>query len=403
MERIGGIEKCYAWGSDTAIQERFGIGTPGQTLAEVWFGAHQLSPSVLLDVSGQPEEDPLTLEDWIAADPSGTLGASVVERFGAHLPYLVKFIAPKRPLSLQVHPHKSRAEARYKAEELAGIPLDSPQRLYKDPNYKPELIYAITKFEALAGFRAPRRIIEIFADLDTELAVQIVSMLRTNTSPQGIRTVVDRLLSPHTSPQAAQVEATVAAMTDRLQAGTSPSVRVDRTVMGLARSYPGDAGAVVAAMLNPVTLRPGEVLFTPPGGIHAYLSGLGVEVMASSDNVLRAGLTEKHVDCQELLNCLDYVAAPPVRIAPEWVTESTQVFYAPVDDFEFSVTRLDGRELALPGHGGRLILGLEGTPTLRDGATAGLVLHPGQAVFVRADKVPVYASGTGVILQTDIP
>ena len=119
--------------------------------------------------------------------------------------------------------------------------------------------------------------------------------------------------------------------------------------------------------------------------------------------MLRAGLTEKHVDCQELLNCLDYVAAPPVRIAPEWVTESTQVFYAPVDDFEFSVTRLDGRELTLPGHGGRLILGLEGTPTLRDGATASLVLQPGEVVFVRADKVPVYAAGTGVVLQTDIP
>lgn len=403
MERIGGVEKRYAWGSDRAIQDTFGIGTSGETLAEVWFGAHHLSPSILLDPEGHAEEDPLTLEDWIAADPEGALGASVVERFGHSLPYLMKFIAPKRPLSLQVHPSKARAESRYKAEELAGIPLDSPQRLYKDPNHKPELIYAITKFEALAGFRVPRRIIEIFAELDTELAVQIVSMLRMNPSPEGIRTVVDRLLSPHTTPKPAQVEATVAAMVDRLQAGTSPSVRVDRVVMGLARSYPGDAGAIVAAMLNPVTLRPGEVLFIPTGGIHAYLSGLGIEVMASSDNVLRAGLTEKHVDCQELLNCLDYVAAPPVRIAPEWVTESTQVFYAPVDDFEFSVTRLEGYELELPGHGGRLIVCLEGTVTLRDSSTPKLQLRPGEVVFVRADKLPVYASGSGLILQTDIP
>lgn len=403
MERISGVEKYYSWGSDQVIQQRFGFGKPGEALAEVWFGAHPLSPSFLLRPDGTMEDDPLSLEDWIAADPIGTLGASVVERFGPRLPYLMKFIAPKRPLSLQVHPDRNRAEVMFEAEELAGIPLDAPERLYKDPNYKPELIYALTKFEALAGFRVPRRIIEIFQDIDTELATQIVSLLRSNQSPDGIRTVVDRLLSPHTTPPAPAVEATVAAMTDRLQAGVSPSVRVDRIVMGLARSYPGDAGAVVAAMLNPVTLRPGEVLFTPPGGIHAYISGLGVEIMASSDNVLRAGLTEKHVDCQELLNCLDYVAAPPVRIAPEWVTESTQVFYAPVDDFEFSVTRLEGNELELPGHGGRIITCVEGEAVLRDSQTASLGLQPGQTVFVRADKVPVYAAGHGVVMQSDIP
>lgn len=399
MELISGVKKPYVWGSDTAIQEHFGIGDEGETLAEVWFGAHHLSPSRLVS---DESEDPISLEDWIAADPEGTLGASVVERFGPRLPYLMKLIAPKRPLSLQVHPDRDRAQVMFEAEELAGIPLDAPERMYKDPNYKPEIIYALTKFEALGGFRAPRRIVEIFSDLDTELAIQIVSMLRAKPSPEGIRQVVDRLLSPQTTPAPAQVEATAAAMSDRLQAGISPSVRVDRIVTSLARMYPGDAGAVVAAMLNPVTLRPGEVLFTPPGGIHAYISGLGVEIMASSDNVLRAGLTEKHVDCQELLNCLDYVAAPPVRIAPEWVTDATQVFYAPVDDFELSVTRL-GDPQPIPGHGGRIVLCIEGEAFLSDSETSQMRLTPGQAVFVRADKIPLYASGTGVIMQSDIP
>lgn len=124
--------------------------------------------------------------------------------------------------------------------------------------------------------------------------------------------------------------------------------------------------------------------------------------MANSDNVLRAGLTEKHVDCQELLNCLDYVAAPPVRIAPEWVTDSTQVFYAPVDDFELSVTKLGDPQL-LPGHGGRIVLCIEGEAILSDAETDQLRLLPGQAVFVRADKTPVYASGHGVVMQSDIP
>lgn len=399
MERISGVKKQYAWGSDTAIQEHFGIGEPGETLAEVWFGAHRLSPSALLS---DESADPISLADWISADPEGTLGVSVVERFGARLPYLIKLIAPKRPLSLQVHPDREHAQLMFDVEERAGIPLDAAQRMYKDPNYKPELIYALTRFEALAGFRAPRRIVEIFSDLDTELATQIVSQLRAQPSPEGIREVTDRLLSPHTTPAAPQVEATVAAMSDRLQAGVSPSVRVDRVVTSLARQYPGDAGAVVAAMLNPVSLRPGEVLFTPPGGIHAYVSGLGVEIMANSDNVLRAGLTEKHVDCQELLNCLDYVAAPPVRIAPEWVTDSTQVFYAPVDDFELSVTKLGDPQL-LPGHGGRIMLCIEGEAILSDAETDQLRLLPGQAVFVRADKTPVYASGHGVVMQSDIP
>lgn len=403
MERISGVEKNYAWGSDSLIQEAFGFGSLGEPLAEVWFGAHHLSPSHLLQPDGTAEDDPLSLEDWITANPEGTLGSAVVERFGPRLPYLVKFIAPKRPLSLQVHPAKSRAEVMFEAEELAGIALDAPERLYKDPNYKPEIIYALTKFEALAGFRVPRRIVEIFSDIDTELSTQIVSMLRSNPSPDGIRTVVDRLLSPRTAPNAAQVEATVSAMTDRLAAGVSPSVRVNRIVTGLSRLYPGDAGAVVAAMLNPVTLRPGEVLFIPPGGIHAYVSGLGIETMASSDNVLRAGLTEKHVDCQELLNSLDYVAAPPVRIAAEWVTDSTRVFYAPVDDFEFSITRLENAEMPLPGHGGRIIICVEGTATLRDSQTAAMELISGQAVFVRADKTPVYARGKGVVAQVDVP
>ena len=420
LERISGVEKYYSWGSDEAIQERFGIGRTGETLAEVWFGAHHLSPSVLLpesatcatttnptnptDPATTPNDlDPLTLEDWVSADPSGTLGPLATERFGAKLPFLMKLIAPKRPLSLQVHPDLSRARMMYQTEELAGIPLDAPDRMYKDPNHKPELIYALTKFEALAGFRAPRRIVEIFSDLDTELSAQIVQMLRADLSPTGIRSVVDRLLSPATAPAPSQVEAIVAAMTRRLHAGLSPSVRLDRIVISLAKHYSGDAGAIVAAMLNPVTLRPGEVLFTPPGGIHAYLSGLGVEVMASSDNVLRAGLTEKHVDPAELLNCLDYVAAPPVRIAPEWVTESTQVFYAPVDDFELSVTRLEGPELSIPGHGGRIVLCIEGEVFLRDGQTPSLRLVPGEAVFVRSDKLPVFAAGRGIVMQTNIP
>ncbi|MHB1064764.1 MAG: mannose-6-phosphate isomerase, class I [Georgenia sp.] len=400
MFGLQGVERDYAWGSRTAIPELFGTPAPGHPVAELWFGAHPSGAAGVLPLGNRRD-----LRDVIDADPIGVLGEDVVQRFGERLPYLLKVIAPERPLSLQVHPSLERARERFAAEDAAGIARDAADRNYKDPNHKPELVFALTRFEALCGFRAPRRAAELFADLDTPLARQLHTALRSDSSAVGVRSVFAHLLDAATRPTAEEVQQVARACAARLAAG-SPSERADGTVVMLAEAYPGDPGVVASLLLNPVTLQPGEALFVPAGDVHAYLSGIGIEIMASSDNVLRAGLTQKHIDVPEMLECVDYVAAPPIRPAPETFHGSTRVFYAPVDDFELSVTDLTdspgARPHPLPGRGPRILLCLAGeveVSTRWERTTLGR----GESVFVRADEGKVVVRGAGTLVQADVP
>lgn len=399
MRRVLGVPRDYAWGSPSAIHRLMGTEPDGLPLAELWFGAHPSGPA--------PTEDRATdVRSLIEREPEGVLGRDVLSRFGPQLPYLLKLVAPSRPLSLQVHPDLERARERFAAENRAGVPIDAPWRNYRDANHKPELVYALTTFEAVCGFRAPRRAAELLADLDAPLARSLHAVLAADPTAGGMRTAFTSLLHEATRPSAAEVAAVVVACRERLDRG-SPSPRADGVVVRLAEDYPQDPGVVASLLLNPVTLQPGDSLFVPAGGVHAYLSGIGVEVMASSDNVLRAGLTSKHVDVGELLECVDYVAAPPIRVAPEVFHGATRVFYAPVDDFELSVTTLadgdchDGAR-PLPGRGPRLLLCLDGQIEVT-AAAAGLTLRRGEAAFVRADDGPLRVRGTGTVVQADVP
>ncbi|WP_298460458.1 mannose-6-phosphate isomerase, class I [uncultured Cellulomonas sp.] len=386
----------YAWGSPTAIPGLLGLPVDGSPVAELWFGAHPSSPA-LVEAAEHPD-----LAALIASDPSAMLGDDVRARFGDCLPYLLKLIAPAQPLSLQVHPHVDRARAGFDAEERAGIPVDAPHRSYRDRNHKPELVYALTPFEALCGFRAPRRAAELFAGLASPLADKLHGVLRADPSPAGVRAAFTSLLDPADRPSAQDVAELVEACRERLAAG-STSPRADATVLTLAAAYPGDPGVVAALLLNPVSLQPGEALFVPAGGVHAYLGGLGVEVMANSDNVLRAGLTAKHVDVDELLECVDYVAAPPIRTAPEVFHGATRVFYAPVDDFELSITDLDDDGVhPLPGRGPRVLLCLDGVVTVSS-AGHSVRLERGGSVFVPAAEGSLTACGAGTLVQADVP
>ncbi|MCL2848591.1 MAG: mannose-6-phosphate isomerase, class I [Micrococcales bacterium] len=383
----------YAWGSGTEIQEIVGRDDP--RIAEAWFGAHPLAPSPGLD--GRP------LDQVVADDPRGTLGEGTARRFGAMLPYLLKLIAADGALSLQVHPRLDAARAGFAAEEAAGIPRDGAVRNYRDPNHKPELVYALTRFEAMCGFRTPRRAAEVLSGLGTALSDELSATLRDEPSATGVRDVFTRLVSADLAPSPHEVAQVVEACRLRLESG-SPSPRADRTVVLLAAQFPGDPGVVTSLLLNPVTLRPGEALFIPAGGVHSYLHGLAVEVMASSDNVLRAGLTNKHVDVAEMLRNVDYVAAPPIRIAPEAFHQATRVYYAPVDDFELSVTDVPGDGLVrrLPGLGPRVVLCLDGSVVLEAGGQM-VTLPRGQAVFVADADGPATVGGTGTVVQAAVP
>ena len=396
MRRLEPARRQYAWGSTTAIPTILGVADDGAPWAEVWYGSHPAGPARIAE--GQ------ALSDLIEAEPERLLGDDVVRRFGSQLPFLLKLIAPERPLSLQVHPSQDQAAEGYALEEEAGIALDHPARNYKDTNHKPEMVLALTRFQAVAGFRAPRRAVEVLAGLDSPLARRMRRTLRLNPTRYGIRQVFSDVVSAATRPSRQEIDDLIVEIAARFEAGTSPSLRVDSNVLKMADTFPGDPGVAAALLLNPVTLQPGEALFVPAGSVHAYISGLGVEVMASSDNVLRAGLTAKHIDVPEMLACVDYVAAPPVRPAPEYLSRATRAYYAPVDDFELMVTTVvvaDGR-LPVPGRGPRILLAVEGAMTLVTQADS-QTLAQGEAVFVGADERSLFVEGEGTLVQADVP
>lgn len=392
---LRGGEVGYAWGSTTAIQQLLGRAPDGNPLAEVWFGAHPAAPTLL------EGNEPASLLDHLQHDPQTALGDQVLARFGSSLPYLLKLIAPASPLSLQVHPDLQQARAGFKREEGAGVPIDASHRLYRDANHKPELVYALTPFRAVSGFRTPRRALELLSGLNAPLADQLAGILHDDPTATGVRQALTALLTPGRV-SAEQVREVVEACAQR-RGRRGASVRIDRIVVELEAAFPGDPGAVAALLMNPVTLRAGEAMFVPAGAPHAYLSGLGVEIMANSDNVLRAGLTPKHIDADELLEVVDCVAAPPVRIAAE-VDGSTRTFRVPVEDFELSVTDAGPEAVTIGGSGPRIVLAVDGPVVVSLGDNDdGLELASGRALFVPADAGPVLVSGSGRAIQAAVP
>lgn len=400
MWELEGFVQHYPWGSRTALPGFFGVPEDGREWAETWFGAHPLGAARLEDGTG--------LDAAITAEPRRLLGTPVHRTFGARLPFLLKVIAPARPLSLQVHPTREHAAESFAAENAAGLPLASELRNYRDDNHKPEMVVAIERFEALCGFRTPRRAAAILAGLGTDLTDRLHALLVEHPTPQGMRAAFRTLVSPSMRPDAQLVDEVARACAARLAGGCSPSPRIDRTVGLLAEHFPGDPGVAAALLLNPVTLQPGEAMFVPAGAIHAYLSGVAVEIMAASDNVLRAGLTPKKVDAEEMLQCVSVVAAPPLRVAPERLTERTSAYYAPVDDFELSVTVLADREGSfhplhpIPGAGPRILLGLEGE-SLVETDTGRRRIGRGRALFIPADAGALRVGGHGRIVQASVP
>ena len=400
MYRLVNTAQRYAWGSLTAIPEFLGVAPDGAPVAELWMGAHPMAPSVVADPSSGREA---SLRELIDADPDGVLGSRVRARFGARLPYLLKVLAAAQPLSLQVHPHREQARRGFAREEAAGIARDAAERSYRDDEHKPEMIVALTRFEALSGFRDVARVLELLAGLTGDLAERLRTALAVEPDELAVRAAFELLLNLTPAERSALVPEFVATCQHRIMAG-SPSPRADATVVRLATWYPGDPGAVASMLLNRVTLEPGEAMFVPAGAVHAYLDGLGVEVMAGSDNVLRAGLTTKHIDRAELLACTGYIPAPPARTAAEAVDEVLSVYRAPVDEFALAVARLGpgAPGAVLLGDGPRVVLCLDGSVEVSTGA-ASETLGRGQSVFVRDDEGGVRVTGTGTVLEAFVP
>jgi mannose-6-phosphate isomerase len=385
---LHGVVRDYAWGSTTAIQRLLGTEPDGRPAAELWLGAHPGAPSAVADTGA-------TLDMLIAGDPEALLGPAVLARFGPRLPFLLKVLAAGSALSLQVHPSRAQARAGFAAEEAAGVQPGTPGRNYHDDNHKPELLVALTDFDALCGFRPVPETLRLLADWQVPELATVAELL---TGPDGLRAAFSYLL---TVPEPAAV---VRAVTSRAAAPDLESgewAAAARSVRLCAEDFPGDRGVVLGLLLNAVRLAPGEAIYLGAGTPHAYLRGTAVEAMANSDNVLRCGLTAKHIDVPELLRVADFTELAD----PRWPVDGDGMgadFSVPVEDFRLVLIGLDGyrkpgRETgscAVGLTGPCIVLCLEGTARVETRGEC-VELAPGRAAFVCAREAAFTLTGRG--------
>jgi len=367
----------YPWGTKTAIADLQGrpVPAPGPE-AELWMGAHPSAPSGVHET---------TLNKLIAAAPERELGAQCAARFGARLPFLLKVLSAEKALSIQVHPSRAQAEAGYAAER--DLAPDDPRRNYVDDWPKPELLYALTPFEVVAGLRAP----DDAAALLRALAVPDLEPLAAGLTEAGagLRAALASVLE---WPAPAGLIASVMAACERLAAAGGPYADACAAAVRVAADHPGDIGVVAMLLMRHAVLQPGQAVFMPAGGLHAYLRGTGIELLANSDNVVRSGLTGKHIDVSELLKLVDPAVEVPV-LAPRVLPDGIAGFDTPAPEFRLYVVDLAGPALALPGAGPRILLCLHGTCALRSASGDALDLTRGASCFLSAADAPVHATG----------
>ncbi|NIF23581.1 mannose-6-phosphate isomerase [Candidatus Pantoea multigeneris] len=381
MFRLENSLQNYAWGSPNALTELYGITDPQQRpMAELWMGAHPKSPS-FIDTNGTKH----SLREWIAADVTTRLGSAVAERFG-ELPFLFKVLSAAHPLSIQVHPSKSAAVAGFQQENQAGIPLDAPQRNYKDANHKPELVYALTPFQAINGFRATAECVALLTPLAD--VHQVIADYLSSPDEPHLRQMFTTLIS---------LEGEVKSRSIRtlLDLCKEKPGEPWRTIEAIAVDYPDDGGLFTPLLLNVVTLQPGEAMFLYAETPHAYLHGVALEVMANSDNVLRAGLTPKHIDVPELLANVRFQPSPANTLLTQPIRQDHRVQYAiPVDDFAFSIETLQSEPQPLPVPSATIVFCIEGEAQLTSGSER-LILQAGESGFIPADSPQILVHGRG--------
>ena len=410
MHVVTGQVQHYDWGTIAEIPRLLGVESDGRPWAEYWLGAHPKAPSLLADdcdINGADRADGgQPLDRWLAEHPD-QLGQASREVFGDRLSFLLKILSAEQPLSIQAHPSRTQAQMGFAQENAAGVPIDDPLRLYRDDWPKPEMIVALTEFHALYGFRDPhesRRMLAVFDAVDGFPG--LVAPLEDPGS-EGIATVLTSCLQPNEQTQRV-IAGVIAVAHDLVQDHDPASMQEDapqlaRTAVELDRAYPGDPSILAALLMNRVHLRPGESLFLGAGTMHAYLHGTGIEIMASSDNVLRGGLTSKHIDVPALLAHADLTATCVQPECPRQLPGGLQHYRTPFP--EFTLWRLGERvETDLPATGlGRILLVLDGRMSLitsagvtsTDTSAEVTQVRAGQAVWISAGQ-QVHVTGSAV-------
>lgn len=382
MQKLINSVQNYAWGSKTALTDLYGIANPNNLpMAELWMGAHPKSSSKIEDASGQIH----SLRDVIDADKAALLGDKVAQRFG-ELPFLFKVLCADQPLSIQVHPNKQASEIGFAKENAAGIPLDAAERNYKDPNHKPELVFALTPFLAMNAFREFSEIISLLQPVAG--ANKAIAHFLENPNADALSQLFASLLNMQGEEKSHALAVLKAAL-------NSQQGEPWETIRLISEFYPDDSGLFSPLLLNVVKLNPGEAMFLFAETPHAYLQGVALEVMANSDNVLRAGLTPKYIDIPELVANVKFVAKPAAELLTQPVKNGAELdFPIPVEDFAFSLHDLNQTETTIAQESAAILFCVEGEATLRKGEQR-LVLQPGESAFVAANESPVSVSGTG--------
>jgi mannose-6-phosphate isomerase len=377
--RLQNTIRDYAWGSRTAIPELIGVEPDGKPQAELWMGAHESAPSVL--PSGE------TLFELVSSDPSGVLGEETAEEFEGRFPFLAKILAAEQPLSIQAHPSRAQAIDGYARDEAAGIPRDAGDRNYKDAWPKPEILIALGPFDALVGFRP---LADSVALLE---ALGVLDELRALLADGKLQAAFTAFMGTDRD----SIRPLVAALGEACRAYQGSEFALEAsTLTRLCEEFPDDPGVLAALLLNRVRLERFEAVFLPAGNVHAYLHGTGFEVMANSDNVLRGGLTRKHVDVPELVSVVDFepLASPVlhgVEVAPGVTEYETGCEYFAVRRFDLSVG-----PTKVPGSGPRIVACVGGTASVDASGTEETVrLSTGQSAFVRGTEGPCTLRGSG--------
>ena len=400
MRKIGLLKNTiqeYAWGSKTAIPELLGQSSPAdKPQAELWMGAHPKAPSqVLADGLWR------SLPEVIQESPEEALGKKVAARFSNKLPFLFKVLAAAKPLSIQAHPNKEQAEQGFARENELGISLNASHRNYRDDNHKPEIICALTPFWALNGFRRIEETLSLLEEARITDLAEIVSFLRSHSNRDGLKKFFNYLMTMEAQKQRQIVEEAVAFAEGR--AGEEPAWT---WIAKLNEEYPGDIGVLSPLFLNLVRLEPQQAMYLPAGELHAYLEGVGIELMANSDNVLRGGLTPKHIDVQELLAVLNFTDGDLNILSPKNLASGEEIYSTEAEEFVLSVIRINkAASFNSPlDRSVEMMLCTEGkvnVTNLSDGEIT--LLTKGTSIIVPAAVEQYSIEGDGILYKATVP
>ncbi|MCB5261214.1 MAG: mannose-6-phosphate isomerase, class I [Candidatus Cloacimonetes bacterium] len=379
MKYLKAALQPYLWGSHSFIQSFLHLAESGP-LAEAWYGAHPKAPSL---IEGR------RLNEIISAEPAYWLGAQQHE-----LPYLMKILAADQALSIQVHPSKSQAEIGFARENEQGLPLSDPIRNYRDDNHKPELIMALTDFHALCGFRSYAQIIEAFQDCGISGLFQSFPRFAKELNSASFTLLYKEII---TRPPLTKLNAIL------LQLPTEGKWAQEIIWMQeLSKLYPNDNSVISPLLMNLILLKPYQAISLQAGIVHAYLRGAGIEIMACSDNVLRAGLTPKHIDTRELLKVMSMEPYLPQIIAPQLIINQLTEYHTPVPDFALYRIKLQG-QMQLPCiPGPKILLGLQGRAKLKSGMQS-LMLNKADSIIIPHEEQNITLSGEAELVMAGLP